>query len=47
VIEYPFLHQSELLADVLWHVDDIEIVKPTEARAAIIALLDQAVSAHG
>ena len=47
VIEYPFLHQSELLADVLWHVDDIEIVKPTEARAAIIALLGQAVSAHG
>jgi len=47
VVEYPYLHQSELLADVLWHLDDVEIVEPQEARTAIISVLNQAVSAHG
>lgn len=47
VVEYPYLHQSELLADVLWHLDDVEIVEPHQARTAIISVLNQAVSAHG
>jgi predicted DNA-binding transcriptional regulator YafY len=47
VVEYPYLQQSELLADVLWHLDDVEIVEPDDARTAIISLLHQAVSAHG
>ncbi len=46
VVQYPFLHQSELLADVLWHLDDVEVVKPLQARTAIVALLRQAVAAH-
>jgi len=46
VVEYPYLHQSELLADVLWHLDDVEIVEPHQARTAIISVLNQAVSAH-
>ena len=47
VVEYPYLQQSELLADVLWHLDDVEIVEPGDVRTAIISLLHQAVSAHG
>lgn len=46
LVEYPFLHQSELLLDVLWHLDDIEIVKPLQARASIINHLNQVVAAH-
>ena len=46
VVEYPFLHQSELLTDVLWHLEDVEIVKPVQARTSIIEHLNQVVAAH-
>ena len=46
VVEYPFLHQSELLTDLLWHLEDVEIVKPVQARTSIIEHLNQVVAAH-
>jgi len=46
IVEYPFLHQSELIADVLWHLDDVELVKPLQARTAIAAVLRETVVAH-
>jgi proteasome accessory factor B len=45
-VEYPYLHQSELLADALWHLDDIELIEPVEARSAIISALQTIVSQH-
>lgn len=47
VVEYPFRHQAELLADALWHLDDIEIIEPLSARQEIITRLTATVAAHG
>lgn len=45
-VEYPYLHQSELLEDVLWHLDDIELIQPQGARVSIISALEEIVSEH-
>jgi len=45
-VEYPYLHQSELLNDVLWHLDDIELVQPESARISLVAALEEIVAAH-
>jgi proteasome accessory factor B len=45
-VEYPFFHQSELLRDVLWHVDDVELIQPESARAALISSLQELVREH-
>ena len=45
-VEYPFQHQSELLSDVMWHLDDVELVKPESARAALVSALEEIVGEH-
>ena len=45
-VQYPFSQQSELLSDVLWHVDDIELVAPQSARDAIISTLQEIGADH-
>lgn len=45
-VEYPFHLQSELLNDVLWHLDDVELVQPESARSALIVALDRLASEH-
>jgi proteasome accessory factor B len=45
-VQYPFSQQSELLSDVLWHLDDIELVSPQSARDAIISTLQEIGADH-
>jgi len=45
-VEYPFHLQSELLSDLLWHIDDVELVQPESARAALISALEEIVGEH-
>ena len=46
-IRYPYLRESELIEDVLWHLDDVQLLEPVSARVSIQALLREIVSAHG
>jgi len=46
-VEYPYLQESELLSDVLWHLDDVQLVKPESARAALVSALETIVGNHG
>jgi len=45
-VEYPFHLQSELLSDLLWHIDDVELVQPESARATLISALEEIVGEH-
>lgn len=47
LISYPYLHESELLEDVLWHLDDVKIVEPLALIPKIKAILSEIVISHG
>ena len=46
-LEYPYLRESELLEDVLWHLDDAIIIEPQSARESIQKSLSEIVKSHG
>jgi predicted DNA-binding transcriptional regulator YafY len=46
IYEYPFTHQTDLLSDVLWHLDDVELLEPITARVALVASLEELVGDH-
>jgi predicted DNA-binding transcriptional regulator YafY len=45
-VEYPFHLQAELLSDLLWHLDDLELMQPESARAALISALEEIAGEH-
>ena len=47
IIRYPYSQESELVEDVLWHLDDAVILEPISARESICQALKQIVKNHG
>jgi proteasome accessory factor B len=46
-LSIPYLHESELVSDVLWHGDDAFIISPESARSSAIKALTKIAHAHG
>lgn len=46
-ISYPYLRESELIEDVLWHLDDVKILEPASAVSTITQKLQQLADSHG
>ena len=46
-LSIPYLHESELVSDVLWHGDDAFIISPESARSSAIEALTKIAHAHG
>lgn len=46
-LEIAYLHEADLIGDVLWHGDDAVIISPQSARDAAILALTQVVKSHG
>jgi len=46
-LEIPFVRESELLSDVLWHGADAVILAPEKIRQSAINALTEIVQHHG
>jgi proteasome accessory factor B len=45
-IEIPIVNSSWLISSILWHLDDVEVVSPSELRSQVIANLMQMQALH-
>ena len=46
-IEIEYVIEEEIIALVLWHLDDVEIVSPDNMREKIVASLKDLIKNHG
>ena len=46
LISYPYSRDSEILEDVLWHLDDVRIIEPAALITQITSLLSEIVKTH-
>ena len=46
-LSIPYLHESELVSDVLWHGEDAILLSPQSARNTAIRALELIVKSHG
>lgn len=47
LVEFTYVNQEQLIRDVLWHRDDVEIVEPKELVVALRSALEGIEAAHG
>lgn len=47
VIEIPYIDESELVSEVLWHGTDVVVISPDSVRLAAISALEEIVRIHG
>ncbi len=45
-VSYPYYSQEQLIQELLWHLDDVELLEPIDARQALIDVLNQLVVSH-
>jgi proteasome accessory factor B len=45
-ISYPYYSQEQLIQELLWHLDDVELLEPIAARKALIESLNRLVVYH-
>ena len=46
LIEIPIVNSSWLISSILWHLDDVEVVSPSDLRAQVIENLEQMRALH-
>jgi predicted DNA-binding transcriptional regulator YafY len=47
LIEIGYSSETEILALVLWHLDDVEVISPQSLRLKVVESLKSLVSSHG
>jgi proteasome accessory factor B len=47
IVEFLYATQDQLIRDILWHRDDVEIVEPKELVTALRSALERIEAAHG
>ena len=47
VIEIPYIDESELVSEVLWHGTDVVVISPDSVRLTAISALEEIVRIHG
>lgn len=45
-ISYPYFSEEQLIQELLWHLDDVELLEPLAARGALVASLTNLVRSH-
>jgi proteasome accessory factor B len=47
LLTIPYIHEVELAAQILWHLDDVEVISPQSLRNYVITSLQEIVQSHG
>ena len=45
-ISYPYFSQEQLIQELLWHLDDVELLEPVSARSAMVESLTNLIDSH-
>lgn len=45
-ISYPYFSQEQLIQELLWHLDDVELIEPVSARSAMVENLTTLILSH-